>query len=945
MGHSVTKNSSPEDKIMLFRSLFRGRDDVYPKRFESQKSGKIGYSPACANEWARGLCDKRKTKCVTCPNRRFIPVTNETIRWHLSGTDTAGREFVAGVYPMLIDETCYFLAVDFDKKSWMDDVAAFRKASQDIGIPCVIERSRSGNGAHAWIFFESPIPAILARKLGTHIITITMERHPDMGLDSYDRLFPNQDTLPKGGLGNLIALPLQRKARDKGNTVFVDDNMEPWCDQWDFLSGVDIICKDRIATVVSKAERNSNIVGVRLFDDEDGDDAEAPWAAHPSRWHAKAKACDQYPKEIEIVLGNDIYICKEQLTPFLQNSLLRLAAFQNPAFYKAQAMRLPTFDKPRVIACATDHPQHWGLPRGCLEDVQSFLDALKIRTLIRDERFAGHSLHLGFSGKLRPEQKEAAAALVAHNTGVLAAATAFGKTVLAAWIISHRATNTLILVHRRQLLEQWIERLTAFLDIPAKEIGRIGGGKRKPTGRLDVALIQSLVRKGTVQSIVGEYGHLVVDECHHLPAFSFEQVARQAKAKYVLGLSATVTRKDGHHPIIFMQCGPIRHHVHAKKQAEQRAFSHSVLVQPTSFRWQETEENNTGIIFHKMYQALMFDSTRNRQIVSDIVKSVQEGRKPIVLTERREHVDILSEVLASQVEHLIILKGGMSKRNLDASMQALRSIPESEGRVLLATGRYLGEGFDDARLDTLFLTLPVSWRGTIAQYVGRLHRSHIHKHEVRVYDYADLNVPMLARMFDRRCKGYESVGYTILLPASAVPGWPVDVPLPVELEWKHDYAASVQRLIRDGVDQTLGNLFVHAAQLFPITIEGGAIARSSSEAFLYRRLETLPATAGKFGLNQKLPIPFDQRGYLEVDFLCPEARIVVEIDGAQHFSDVEAYRRDRRKDALLQERGYFVLRFLAEDIGKELNAVLDTILRTLAHCKNKQTKTHGASGP
>ncbi len=231
----------------------------------------------------------------------------------------------------------------------------------------------------------------------------------------------------------------------------------------------------------------------------------------------------------------------------------------------------------------------------------------------------------------------------------------------------------------------------------------------------------------------------------------------------------------------------------------------------------------------------------------------------------------------------------------------------------------------------LFLALPVSWRGTIAQYVGRLHRLHEGKREVRVYDYADLDVPMLSRMFDRRCQGYEAVGYAILLPASALPGWPADVPLPVDAEWKRDYAASVRRLIRDGVDTPLANLFVHAARTPLPEAEGIDRARSASEAFLYRRLETLAETAGRFRLNVKLPIPFDSLGSMEVDFQCADAGLVIELDGAQHLSDAQAYRRDRQKDALLQEQGFFVLRFLAEDLAKELGAVLDTILRTLAH--------------
>ncbi|MCC6777460.1 MAG: DUF559 domain-containing protein [Hyphomicrobiales bacterium] len=254
--------------------------------------------------------------------------------------------------------------------------------------------------------------------------------------------------------------------------------------------------------------------------------------------------------------------------------------------------------------------------------------------------------------------------------------------------------------------------------------------------------------------------------------------------------------------------------------------------------------------------------------------------------------------------------------------------------MLLATGRYVGEGFDDARLDTLFLALPVSWRGTVAQYAGRLHRLHDRKREVRIYDYADLEIPLLARMFDRRCRGYRALGYRIVVPASAVAGWPMDVQLPADLDWKRDYAASVKRLIRDGVDAPLGNLFVHAVRAPTSGSEGADRARSATEAFLYCRLETLPAAKGHFQLNAELPIPFDNLGRMEVDLLCAAQRIAIELDGAQHLDDADAYRRDRRKDQLLQENGYFVLRFLAEDVGRNLDTVLDTILRTMVSRKN-----------
>jgi superfamily II DNA or RNA helicase/very-short-patch-repair endonuclease len=927
LSSTIDRRSPVEAKIGLFRSLFRGREDVYARRFESRKTGKRGYAPACANEWVRGICEKPRIKCAECVNRRFLLLTDDVIRWHLSGVDDSGAPFVAGVYPLLPAETCWFLAVDFDKTGWREDAAACLETCRHLGLPAALERSRSGQGAHLWLFFEEPVPATLARRLGSHVLTETMERRPELGLDSYDRLFPNQDTLPQGGFGNLIALPLQKAPRDQGNSVFLDDGLDPWVDQWAFLASVRRLDRESIERTVQVAERDGRVLGVRLPPQEE--DEREPWGMPPSRRPRTPSIAGELPQAIELMLGNQIYIAKEGLPPGLRNRLLRLAAFQNPAFYQAQALRLSTRGTPRIVACAEEYPHHIGLPRGCLEETLRTLSDLKIDATIRDERCGGRPLAVSFQGLLRTEQQEAAEAMLAHDTGVLAATTAFGKTVIGAWLIAERRASTLVLVHRRQLLDQWIERLAMFLGLPSEAIGRIGGGRRRPTGLVDVAVVQSLVRKGVVDDCVADYGQLIVDECHHLSARSFELVARQAKARFVAGLSATVTRKDGHHPIIFMQCGPVRHRVDARAQAAARPFEHKVLVRPTAFHSLRAPETDKRLEFQALYQALVEDGVRTRRICEDVVGCIRAGRSPLVLTERTGHLDRLAQALAPHVRHVVVLRAGMGRKQREAAAEKLAAIPRDEERVLIATGKHVGEGFDDPRLDTLFLTLPVSWRGTVAQYAGRLHRLCDGKREVQIYDYADIDTPMLARMFDRRCRGYEAIGYTVVLPASAIPGWPADVVLPADPVWKRDYSGSVQRLVRDGVDAPLATLFLHTTRPAPADAEGADRARSATEAFLFRRLETLASTKGRFRLNERLPIAFDASGALEADLLCADARLVIELDGAQHLGDAEAYRRDRRKDRLLQENGYFVLRFLAEDLGKHLDDVLDAILREL----------------
>ncbi len=924
----VTNHSAPEDKISLFRSLFRGREDVYPRRFESRRTGKSGYAPACGNEWVRGVCEKPRIKCADCPNRRFLAVTDEVIRWHLSGLDGEGQPFVIGIYPMMLDETCYFLAIDFDGETWQADAGAYLQTCRRLRIPAAMERSRSGNGGHVWLFFREALPAVLARKLGSHLLTESMEQRPDLGFGSYDRFFPNQDTLPNGGFGNLIAAPLQQQPRQLGNSVFVDEEFEVIADQWEYLSSLERIPGSQVELLVDEASRRGSVLGVRIVESDEG--GGVPWEVSPSR-RPIGDIPGPFPERIEVVLSDQIYIESAVLPAPLRNRLLRLAAFQNPEFYRAQAMRLSTYDKPRIISCAEDLSGHIGLPRGCLEELRGLLNGLGIEVALQDKRFSGAELDLSFCGVLRPEQEQAAEALLAHDIGVLAATTAFGKTVIAAYLVARRRVNTLILVHRRQLMDQWVDRLAQFLDLEEREIGRLGGGRKKLRGTVDVALLQSVVRKGIVDDRVGEYGQIIVDECHHVSARNFELAVRRAKAKYVTGLSATVIRKDGHHPIIFMQCGPIRHRVNAKQQAASRPFSHQVIVRPTSYRPLHAPEPDRRLEFQRLYDGLVEDESRNRMICDDVQVAMEAGRAPLVLTERTVHLEGLANRLRERGIEVVTLRGSMGKRVMAESLERIAKASDGNPLVVVATGRFVGEGFDASRLDTLFLTLPVSWRGTIAQYAGRLHRLCEGKREVQIFDYVDLEIPMLSHMFDRRCQGYEEIGYTILLPGSALPGWPQEVPLPVEPHWKRDYAASVKRLIRDGVDQPLAKLFVGVSSDFGADADGVGRARSASEAFFYRRLQTLESTRNLFRLNGNLPIAFGGRGHMEVDFLDARNRLVIELDGAQHLGDRDAYRRDREKDRLLQENGYHILRFLAEDIGTHLDEVLDEIIRALIH--------------
>ena len=745
---SSSAPSTSVEKVALFRSRFRGRADIYPRFWTNARTGRKGYAPACGNEWARGVCEKPRVKCGECPNQAFLPVEDQVILDHLQG------RHVVGVYPLLTDETCWFLAADFDKTSWTDDVAAFVETCRIAGLPAAVERSRSGNGAHVWFFFAAPVAATTARKMGCYLITETMSRRHQLSMESYDRLFPNQDTLPRGGFGNLIALPLQHGPRQMGNTVFVDSRFVPHPDQWKFLSKHPCIEPATAEGVAHEATRKGLVVGVRLSDTTDTDSPE-PWTRLPSG-QPPVRFSAPPPREVRAVLAQRLFVAKGGLAPTHLNQIKRLAAFQNPEFYKKQSLRLSTALTSRVVACAEDLPEHVALPRGCRTELERVVREHGSTLLIEDQRCDGKPLDVAFEGQLSTVQRKAARALLREEIGVLVAPPGVGKTVIGTYLIAARSRSTLVLVHRQPILDQWIAQLSMFLGLAPKAIGQIGAGKHAPNGQIDVAMIQSLVRSGSVDDLVATYGHVIVDECHHIPAVSFERVLSEVKARFVTGLTATPRRRDGLHPITEMQLGPVRFAVDARSQAARRPFEHRLIVRETAFGRDQAVPVER---IQPLYAALANDEQRNRLILDDVTTALAEGRSPILLTERKDHLELLAAILQGVARHVVVLRGGMTPTERHAAAATLAAIRDAEPRLLLATGRYIGEGFDDARLDTLFLTMPVSWKGTLVQYAGRLHRLHPGKTEVRIYDYVDRNVPVLSRMFEKRVRGYRAIGY------------------------------------------------------------------------------------------------------------------------------------------------------------------------------------------
>ncbi len=761
---------SLEEKVGLFRSIFRGREDVFARRWQSNKSGKSGYQPVCNNEWRVGICEKGKVQCAECKSRDFKQLGYDDVYCHLEGRDSDGCD-VIGIYPIVDNNTCYFLCADFDDKSslvgYKDDVIAFIEVCKGHNIPYTIERSRSGNGAHVWIFFADAILASQARKLGNIILTEAMRLKGTLSFKSYDRLFPNQETLPEGGLGNLIALPLQGRARKEGNSVFINDEFEPHKDQWAYLSSIKKISAEEIDAIIEKLGASIDIGTMSKSSEH------KPWEL-PSQ--PQLSPSDILCPTPVVVRANMLYIATSDISPKLLNHLRRIASFKNPEFLARQAMRIATHLSPRIISCAEIVDGYLALPRGCEEGLIDILDKLHVSYSIVDKTNAGNPIKIRFNGELRPDQQKAVTALLNNRIGTLSAATAFGKSVVAANIIAQRKSNTLILVHTKALMEQWQSVLAKFLtiecDAPIEKprrgrkriwspIGCVGSGKDRRSGVIDIAIMQSLTDGDSVKEWVRDYGMVIVDECHHLSAFSFERIMRFANARYVYGLTATPIRKDGHQPIIFMQCGAIRHSVVANNSTSYERILIPRFI--TSKGAIEDNETYTATI-----RRLATDKIRNELIVRDAVDAINSGRTPIILTALTSHTECLCEMLKPYCKNVVKLVGTDSAKQRRLAMEQMRAIEADEDMIIVATGRYVGEGFDLPRLDTLLLALPVSWKGIVAQYAGRLHREYDGKSTCHIYDYVDLGKPICEKMYRRRLRAYKSIGYSTVNSAADV---------------------------------------------------------------------------------------------------------------------------------------------------------------------------------
>jgi len=780
VGDIIFPELGPEHASLLY-SYFKGRQDVY-----SLRSSKKGYYTQCNNFWKYGICPKRdgtKIKCQDCSSQDYKELKGRVILQHLQGIKEDCTD-VVGLYPLFPDGSCWFLVFDFDNhdesaepsKEWQQEVNALREMCSVLGIDSLVERSRSGKGAHVWIFFSDPIQASKARKFGESLLRKGAESVSLKNFTYYDRMMPMQDFLPEGKLGNLIALPLQGRALRNGNSAFVDESWNTYKDQWKRLRETRRLSEKEVDDLIKLWCPDDDAMSIFQ-----NDVVEDTAAGHTSLLFGQTPAstnrdfhAEDADGSVKIILSDGIYVNKKGLKDRMQNAIRRIAAYSNPQFFQTLKLGFSTKDTPRIVYNGYDEGDYIVIPRGCYDELISQLSVAGVRYDVVDKRQKGRKIDIHFNGDLYSEQQIAAEKMLYNDIGVLAAATAFGKTVLGAYLIAEKKVNALVLVHNVEIMNNWIKDLSSFLTINeelptyttpkgrvkkrSSLIGTFSSQKDSTTGIIDIAMITSLGREDNINELVRNYGMVIVDECHHAAAVTHENVLRAVTARYVYGMSATINRGDKQDKKMFMQLGPIRHRYTAKERAQKQGIGHYIYPRFTRLvDLNQSEDKNPS----DYYRLIMQSELRNMQIVSDVIDCVKRGRTPVVMTKYKEHAQKLYDMLQGVADHVFLLQGGKSLKERAAIREQMAAVRADESLVLVAIGQYVGEGFNYPRLDTMLLAMPISFEGNVEQHAGRLNRDYEGKKDAIIFDYIDQHVPTLKRMYYKRLRAYKKIGYEV----------------------------------------------------------------------------------------------------------------------------------------------------------------------------------------
>lgn len=761
---TITKNHA-----RFFYSMFEGRKDVYAKRSgkPNKKTGRYAYYTQCYNFWSYNLCPKTSgsnIKCLDCKNRNFKPLTGNDIINHLNGMNEDCSD-VIGMYVLHSDETCSFLVFDFDNhdddaETWQEEANAIRIICKSVGIDCLVERSRSGNGAHVWLFFKTRIPAKLARKFGDALLMKGSEIINQKSFKSYDRMLPNQDKMPEGGLGNLIALPLQGQALKRGNSAFVDENFIAYSNQWKILKETRKIDKDFIMSFIDK-------YGKQTINETD-EGTEKPWEKKDSLLRR-----EDIDGTLKVYEANGLFVSKNNIKPRFKNKIRRLAAFGNQNFYKRQAQGLPIKDIPRIISCSREYDKYIAIPCGLKENLISLLNNSDIPFEIEDKKCYGNKIDVAFNGKLYENQEKAVKSLLNYENGILYAVPSFGKTVIGTYLIAEHKVNTLILLDRTSLMKDWEDNLNKFLTINEEFpeyttksgkirkrknlIGKLTSSHNSLTGIVDIVMISSLGKGENVKQLVKNYGQIIIDECHHVGTATYDDVLSEANSKYIYGLSATPKREDGQTKKVYMYIGPIRYSFTEKELSKEQSIPHYIFPRFTRFVYFDNKKPRLD----ELYKMIASSEARNNQIIDDVKECIKVGRSPLVMSKDREHVLFLYDKLKDSADYVFVLVGGKTINQQAEIREQMKNVPSDKTILLIATIQFVGEGFNFPRLDTMFLTMPISYEGKVKQTSGRLHRKYEGKKNVIIYDYVDINVPMLERMYNKRIRTYKQMGYQV----------------------------------------------------------------------------------------------------------------------------------------------------------------------------------------